>query len=189
MAAALVREQQLTTKLSTETETIGEYIVLYQQQRQILASRVAAKDDYIRRCMSEIAMLTEKIKDLQDVVAALHGGGMRVVADSVAGNRPRGVRRSLASDSVGAMDRTNSESGHAGAGDVINAMPEERERAAAGFVESSAGCAARPPEEGNGSAPPVLVNSKLRQLMAPVGPREEWWYKSCSCCSGAAFHV
>ena len=62
----------MTIKLGVETESIGEYVVLYQQQRAVMQSRVAAKDDYIRRCTQEIAALTQRVSDLQAVVATLH---------------------------------------------------------------------------------------------------------------------
>jgi hypothetical protein len=69
---ALRREQAITTKLSIETETIGEYVVLYQEHRAALQQRVAAKDDYIRRCTAEIALLTQRVTNLQAVVSSLH---------------------------------------------------------------------------------------------------------------------
>jgi hypothetical protein len=72
LRTALLREQALTTKLSLETDTIGEYVTLYQQQRAALQSRVAAKDDYIRRCTLEIGTLTQRVADLQAVVTSLH---------------------------------------------------------------------------------------------------------------------
>ncbi len=69
MAAALRHEQEISTKLSLETETIGEYVVLYQQQRAIMQTRVTAKEDYIRRCTAEIAKLTATVGDLQQRLA------------------------------------------------------------------------------------------------------------------------
>ncbi len=62
---ALKKEQEISTKLSVETDTIGEYVVLYQQQRAIMQSRMTAKDDYIRRCTLEINTLNRTVAELQ----------------------------------------------------------------------------------------------------------------------------
>eukprot|EP00040_Diaphanoeca_grandis_P017566 m.91787 g.91787 ORF g.91787 m.91787 type:complete len:925 (+) comp26502_c0_seq1:280-3054(+) len=54
MSNRLKIEQQLTTQLAQETETIGEYITLYHKQRQTLASRLHEKDVIIARLQKAV---------------------------------------------------------------------------------------------------------------------------------------
>ena len=54
MSERLKIEQQLTTQLAQETETIGEYITLYHQQRQTMNERLKEKDAIIERLQQAV---------------------------------------------------------------------------------------------------------------------------------------
>lgn len=49
--------EHMNMKLETETETIGEYIALYQTQRQALKAKFAEKDSVITQLSNEHARM------------------------------------------------------------------------------------------------------------------------------------
>ncbi|XP_029467498.1 golgin subfamily A member 2 isoform X2 [Rhinatrema bivittatum] len=58
-------------QLSGETDTIGEYIALYQSQRAILKQRHREKEDYISRLAQDKEEMKVKLLELQDLVMRL----------------------------------------------------------------------------------------------------------------------
>lgn len=70
-ASLIERIQELehtTVQLSMETETIGEYITLYQTQRNALKSYYKDRERMIAQLSSEKANMQEKMNQLQDLV-------------------------------------------------------------------------------------------------------------------------
>jgi len=55
-------------KLETETETIGEYIALYQTQRQALKTKFSEKDSVISHLSNEHARMQTKVSQLHQLV-------------------------------------------------------------------------------------------------------------------------
>jgi hypothetical protein len=60
-------------QLQGETDTIGEYVALYQQQRSIMRMRTLEKDDYISRLAREREEMSDKVGQLQALVMQLLG--------------------------------------------------------------------------------------------------------------------
>ncbi|XP_018419556.1 PREDICTED: golgin subfamily A member 2 [Nanorana parkeri] len=60
-------------QLSGETDTIGEYIALYQSQRAILKQRHTEKEDYISRLAQDKEEMKAKLLELQVLVMRLVG--------------------------------------------------------------------------------------------------------------------
>ncbi|KAL9987717.1 hypothetical protein ACROYT_G002067 [Oculina patagonica] len=60
--------EHITVQLSHETETIGEYITLYQTQRNALKSYYKDRERMIAQMSSEKANMQEKMNQLQDLV-------------------------------------------------------------------------------------------------------------------------
>ncbi|XP_038012667.1 golgin subfamily A member 2 isoform X8 [Motacilla alba alba] len=58
-------------QLSGETDTIGEYIALYQSQRAILKQRHQEKEEYISRLAQDKEEMKMKLLELQDLVMRL----------------------------------------------------------------------------------------------------------------------
>ncbi|XP_056206843.1 golgin subfamily A member 2-like isoform X2 [Falco biarmicus] len=58
-------------QLSGETDTIGEYIALYQSQRAILKQRHQEKEEYISRLAQDKEEMKMKLQELQDLVMRL----------------------------------------------------------------------------------------------------------------------
>ncbi|VCX20112.1 unnamed protein product [Gulo gulo] len=60
-------------QLSGETDTIGEYIALYQSQRAVLKERHREKEEYISRLAQDKEEMKVKLLELQDLVLRLVG--------------------------------------------------------------------------------------------------------------------
>uniref|UniRef100_A0A7M4DW45 Golgin A2 n=1 Tax=Crocodylus porosus TaxID=8502 RepID=A0A7M4DW45_CROPO len=60
-------------QLSGETDTIGEYIALYQSQRAILKQRHREKEEYISRLAQDKEEMKNKLLELQELVMRLVG--------------------------------------------------------------------------------------------------------------------
>lgn len=60
--------EHITVQLSMETETIGEYITLYQTQRTALKSYYKDREKLIAQLSSEKANMQEKMNQLQDLI-------------------------------------------------------------------------------------------------------------------------
>lgn len=63
--------EHLVTQLQGETDTIGDYIALYQVQRGIMRKRAAEKDEYIAQLAKDREDLKTKLADLQNLVMRL----------------------------------------------------------------------------------------------------------------------
>ncbi|XP_067868344.1 golgin subfamily A member 2 isoform X2 [Heterodontus francisci] len=61
------------TQLSGETDTIGEYIALYQKQRAILKQRHMVKEEYICKLAQDKEKLRKKLGELQELSLELAG--------------------------------------------------------------------------------------------------------------------
>ena len=57
LADRIEQLEHMNMKLETETETIGEYIALYQTQRQALKAKFAEKDSVITQLSNEHARM------------------------------------------------------------------------------------------------------------------------------------
>ncbi|KAK3527524.1 hypothetical protein QTP86_024299 [Hemibagrus guttatus] len=60
-------------QLSGETDTIGEYIALYQNQRAVMKQRHIEKEEYISRLAKDKEEMKVKLAELQDLVMRLVG--------------------------------------------------------------------------------------------------------------------
>uniref|UniRef100_A0A4W5KH42 Golgin subfamily A conserved domain-containing protein n=1 Tax=Hucho hucho TaxID=62062 RepID=A0A4W5KH42_9TELE len=60
-------------QLSGETDTIGEYITLYQNQRAIMKQKHMEKEQYIRMLAQDKEEMKAKLAELQDLVMRLVG--------------------------------------------------------------------------------------------------------------------
>lgn len=69
LADRIEQLEHMNMKLETETETIGEYIALYQTQRQALKSKFAEKDLVITQLSNEHARMqvSESMHKVQNV--------------------------------------------------------------------------------------------------------------------------
>jgi len=65
--------EHLIGQLQGETDTIGEYVTLYQQQRHILKQRQLEKDDYISHLARDREEMQDKLAQLQALVMQLLG--------------------------------------------------------------------------------------------------------------------
>lgn len=65
------RLEHLVTQLQSETETIGEYITLYQTQRRLLKQREIEKDIQLYRISTDREALIDKIGELNQLVLLL----------------------------------------------------------------------------------------------------------------------
>ncbi|XP_004444583.1 golgin subfamily A member 2 [Drosophila pseudoobscura] len=74
--------EHLVLQLQGETETIGEYIALYQTQRRMLKQREYEKATQMRLLQAEREQLREKIEALNKLVASL---GVELPTDQVQG--------------------------------------------------------------------------------------------------------
>nr|CAD7588321.1 unnamed protein product [Timema genevievae] len=74
------RLEHLVLQLQGETETIGEYIALYQTQRIVLRQRARDKDEQLARLAQDREDLRSKLANLNNLVHRLVGGqeGTRV---------------------------------------------------------------------------------------------------------------
>ncbi|KFM76592.1 Golgin subfamily A member 2, partial [Stegodyphus mimosarum] len=63
--------EHLVTQLQGETETIGDYIALYQIQRGLMRKRASEKDEYIAQLARDREDLKAKLGQLQDLVMKL----------------------------------------------------------------------------------------------------------------------
>ena len=54
-------EEHLTTQLAQETETIGEYVTLYQSQRLAMSTRLQEKEEDIQRLLAEARVLQQRL--------------------------------------------------------------------------------------------------------------------------------
>eukprot|EP00043_Microstomoeca_roanoka_P017173 m.178383 g.178383 ORF g.178383 m.178383 type:complete len:576 (+) comp16590_c0_seq6:182-1909(+) len=59
---ALEKEQALSVKLSKETETIGEYVALYQRQKQAMLQTLKTKDEFIEQLKISNAHAREQLR-------------------------------------------------------------------------------------------------------------------------------
>ncbi|XP_077002128.1 golgin subfamily A member 2 isoform X3 [Tamandua tetradactyla] len=60
-------------QLSGETDTIGEYIALYQNQRAVMKERHRAKEEYINRLAKDKEDMKVKLLELQELIKVLVG--------------------------------------------------------------------------------------------------------------------
>ncbi|CAF1017369.1 unnamed protein product [Didymodactylos carnosus] len=60
--------EHLILQLQNETDTIGDYIYLYQQQRQQLHRRYQQKDDYIKQMTQDRFNLQKKLSELEKLL-------------------------------------------------------------------------------------------------------------------------
>lgn len=65
------RLEHLVTQLQSETETIGEYIALYQTQRRLLKQREIEKDVQLNCITADRAAMRDKLQQLNELVELL----------------------------------------------------------------------------------------------------------------------
>lgn len=65
------RLEHLVTQLQSETETIGEYIALYQTQRRLLKQREIEKDVQLNRIAADRESMRDKLRQLNELVELL----------------------------------------------------------------------------------------------------------------------
>ncbi|SPP72751.1 golgin subfamily A member 2 [Drosophila guanche] len=97
--------EHLVLQLQGETETIGEYIALYQTQRRMLKQREYEKATQMSLLQAEREQLREKIEALNKLVASL---GVELPADQVQGQPQAATLQHLPSEQ--AVPRTQTAS-------------------------------------------------------------------------------
>lgn len=65
------RLEHLVLQLQSETETIGEYIALYQHQRGILKQRAIEKDEQLKQLAHDREVIKNKLEQLNNLVKQL----------------------------------------------------------------------------------------------------------------------
>ncbi len=65
------RLEHLVMQLQGETETIGEYITLYQQQRRLLKQREVEKDNQVQQIICDKEIMKDKLSQLNRLVEQL----------------------------------------------------------------------------------------------------------------------
>ncbi|XP_068409904.1 golgin subfamily A member 2 isoform X7 [Eschrichtius robustus] len=77
-------------QLSGETDTIGEYIALYQSQRAVLKARHREKEEYIRRLAQDKEEMKVKLLELRELVLRLVGERNEWYGKFLAAQNPAG---------------------------------------------------------------------------------------------------
>ncbi|XP_055255211.1 golgin subfamily A member 2 isoform X5 [Moschus berezovskii] len=77
-------------QLSGETDTIGEYIALYQSQRAVLKARHQEKEEYISRLAQDKEEMKVKLLELQELVLRLVGERNEWYGKFLAAQNPAG---------------------------------------------------------------------------------------------------
>ncbi|MXQ80927.1 hypothetical protein E5288_WYG012759 [Bos mutus] len=77
-------------QLSGETDTIGEYIALYQSQRAVLKARHQEKEEYISRLAQDKEEMKVKLLELQELVLCLVGERNEWYGKFLAAQNPAG---------------------------------------------------------------------------------------------------
>ncbi|EPY83287.1 golgi autoantigen, golgin subfamily a, 2 isoform 1 [Camelus ferus] len=77
-------------QLSGETDTIGEYIALYQNQRAVLQERHRKKEEYISRLAQDKEEMKVKLLELQELVSRLMGERNECYGKFLAAQNPAG---------------------------------------------------------------------------------------------------
>ncbi|XP_052503570.1 golgin subfamily A member 2 isoform X2 [Budorcas taxicolor] len=77
-------------QLSGETDTIGEYIALYQSQRAVLKARHQEKEEYISRLAQDKEEMKVKLLELQELVLCLVGERNEWYGKFLAAQKPAG---------------------------------------------------------------------------------------------------
>ncbi len=201
LAAALRREQEISTKLSVETDTIGEYIVLYQQQRAVMQSRMAAKDDYIRRCTGELTKLTATVSDLQQRLAMSVPVSMQT-AESLARSFPlessTSFQPSMHGDAsaphpppsamapAAAADVLNDQMGSPAAASATSTFPAPPTVSTLSSPARVRSAREAPPTPAHASSTAVTAAAIQRRLLAG---RVGWWSKQCVGCHGSIVEI
>uniref|UniRef100_A0A1L8DVE5 Putative golgin subfamily protein a member 2 n=1 Tax=Nyssomyia neivai TaxID=330878 RepID=A0A1L8DVE5_9DIPT len=81
------RLEHLVTQLQGETETIGEYVTLYQTQRQMLKQREIEKDIQVQRIAADREEMRKKLIELNELVELLlHQKNIPIIAPSTNGH-------------------------------------------------------------------------------------------------------
>jgi len=65
------RLEHLVERLQGETDTIGDYVIMYQQQRTRHKDRIREKEQQVAQLASDRAELQDKLSQLQDLVTKL----------------------------------------------------------------------------------------------------------------------
>uniref|UniRef100_A0A915IAQ3 Golgin subfamily A conserved domain-containing protein n=1 Tax=Romanomermis culicivorax TaxID=13658 RepID=A0A915IAQ3_ROMCU len=63
--------EHLIIKLQNETDTIGEYVTLYQHQRKLIKDKLKEKEDYVAKLSHEYALTQSKLTELQNLMVDL----------------------------------------------------------------------------------------------------------------------
>lgn len=65
------RLEHLVLQLQSETETIGEYVALYQHQRMVLKQRAVEKDQQLKQLASDREQIKIKLEQLNELIKRL----------------------------------------------------------------------------------------------------------------------
>lgn len=65
------RLEHLVLQLQGETETIGEYVALYQQQRMVLKQKAMEKDQQLKQLASDRELMKVKLDKLNELIKKL----------------------------------------------------------------------------------------------------------------------
>lgn len=124
------RLEHLVLQLQSETETIGEYIALYQTQRRLLKRREVEKDIQLHRIASDREEMRDKLKQLNGLVELLLAqNGVTNATEIMA--KINGMNRSKSTDD-NATDTQHPNGGNADDADGATATINTNDNAIAG---------------------------------------------------------
>lgn len=128
------RLEHLVTQLQGETETIGEYIALYQCQRQQLKQREQEKDAQLQTIVQDREEMRLKLTQLNSLVSQLIGGGQQVARlDGTAdgqqqANTNGGDQTPLSSGMQTPVDASSSSTSQQTAAQILHLLGEMQDR-------------------------------------------------------------
>lgn len=115
--------EHIIMQLQGESDTIGEYVTLYQTQRSILRQRTAEKDSYIYQLAHERIEMQNKLGELQALVMQLLGE--RRMLHSYQNENQSQPDSSVVSNGASSLKRTHHKRLKHEHSDVVNGIAQE----------------------------------------------------------------
>lgn len=162
--------EHLVTQLQGETDTIADYIALYQVQRGIMRKRAAEKDDYISQLAKDREDLKAKLAELQCLIVRLLEERQQMDGTS----QPLPGRALTLSSLSGAVSAVQTKPGGKDGGDALSPTVNGEP----------------PPEEGAETAQKIMsLLSEIGTSSAVDSPPVPDTFHPCPVCSGRLLTV
>ncbi|XP_064458632.1 golgin subfamily A member 2-like [Ornithodoros turicata] len=118
--------EHLVTQLQGETDTIADYIALYQVQRGIMRKRAAEKDDYISQLAKDREELKAKLAELQCLIVRLLDERQQL--ENASQPLPgRALTVSTLSEAASAMSRKSHTKDSGDTAAIVNGEPQSQQ--------------------------------------------------------------